>query len=59
MTGLTCLVDPTCENRPYEGFTVSRQGEITSFNPFNAVSSFATVVNPSGTVVGDIPIAAE
>lgn len=52
MTGLTCLVDPTCETPPYESFTVSALGVITSFNPFGAVSSFASAVNPSGTVVG-------
>src|ERR1700685_726004 len=31
---------------------VSRRGEITSFNPFGAVSSFASGVNAFGTVVG-------
>ena len=52
MTGFTCLTDPTCETPPYESFTISRRGEITSFNPFDAPSSFASGVNPSGTVVG-------
>jgi hypothetical protein len=52
MTGFTCLVDPTCETPPYESFIVSRRGEITSFNPFSAPSSFASGLNPSGTVVG-------
>lgn len=52
MTGLTCLVDPTCETPPYESFTVSKQGVITQFNPFGAPSSFASAANPSGTVVG-------
>jgi hypothetical protein len=52
MTGFTCLVDPTCEAPPYESFIVSRRGEITSFNPFGAPSSFASGLNPSGTVVG-------
>jgi hypothetical protein len=52
MTGFTCLEDPTCEAPPYKSFTVSRRGEITSFNPFGAVSSFASGVNALGTVVG-------
>ena len=46
MTGLTCLADPTCETPPYESFTVSKQGVITSFNPFGAPSSFASAVKP-------------
>ncbi len=52
MTGLTCPADPTCETAPYESFTVSPQGVIKSFNPFGAVSSFASSVSPAGTVVG-------
>jgi uncharacterized membrane protein len=52
MTGFTCLTDPTCEAPPYKSFTVSTRGEITSFNPFGAISSFASGVNLFGTVVG-------
>jgi len=52
MTGFTCLVDPTCEAPPYKSFTVSTRGEITSFNPFGAISSFAAGVNVFGAVVG-------
>jgi hypothetical protein len=52
MTGFTCTTDPTCEAPPYESFTVSPRGEITRFNPFGAPSSFASGLNPQGTVVG-------
>jgi uncharacterized membrane protein len=52
MTGFTCLTDSTCETPPYKSFTVSRRGEIANFNPFMALSSFASGVNTFGVVVG-------
>jgi hypothetical protein len=52
MTGFTCLNEPNCENTNYKSFTVSRNGKITQFNPFDAPSSFASGVNPRGTVPG-------
>lgn len=55
MSGFTCS-DPACGTTgnasTNHSFTVSKKGVLTSFDPPGAVSSTASTVNPSGTVVG-------
>ncbi|HEX8817502.1 MAG TPA: hypothetical protein VF753_18570 [Terriglobales bacterium] len=52
MTGFTCINEANCENTNYASFTVSRDGKITQFNPFDAPSSFASNVNARGVIPG-------
>ena len=51
MVGFSC-VDPACVNKPFQSFTVSKQGQFTLFNPPGATSSQASTVNPAGAIVG-------
>jgi len=55
MSGFSCS-DPACGTTgnatTNHSFTVSKKGVFTSFDPPGAVSSTASTVNPSGTVVG-------
>jgi len=56
LAGFYCS-DPACgqtgNGSTNHSFVVSKQGTFTSFDPPGAVSSQASGVNPSGTVVGD------
>jgi len=55
MSGFYCS-DPACgtfgATTTNHSFTVSKKGVFTSFDPPGAISSQASTVNPSGTVVG-------
>jgi hypothetical protein len=51
MTGFFCT-DPACATKPFQGFTVSRYGQFTAFNPPGSTSSQASTVNLLGGIVG-------
>jgi hypothetical protein len=52
MTGFGCTSDPSCNNPPFESFTVSAWGQVKGFNPPGSNNSQASVVNALGLIVG-------